>query len=194
MSWRKGQAGSTHPVPWEAGSEQSCKWLLHGAGLPSGPIPADHKAINTNTACVGGETQVTGDETQGVPGLLAAFRSSTELRKISSITERENEVFTPGPGVRPASKLWVMDWGPLCILVNRFERSWAVHWSGKGTLGPRLRAFPPAPQMWPGPGCVGGDLMLKPTMKAGLGGFCIISHHLRTIFRQGSKGEGGADS
>lgn len=29
------------------------------------------------------------------------------------------------------SKLWVMDWGPLCILVNRFERSWA-RWADQG--------------------------------------------------------------
>lgn len=32
---------------------------------------------------------------------------------------------------------------------------------------------------------MGGDLMLKPTVKAGLGGFCTNNgHHLPTIFRQ----------
>ena len=71
------------------------------------------------------------------------------------------------------SKLWVMNWDPLCILVNRFEGSWAgLGRSGKSTLGPGRGLFHQPLKCGQDLGVGGDDLMSKPTVKAGLGGFC----------------------
>lgn len=59
---------------------------------------------------------------------MRLFGPSTEAR--FQVSPREKmRVFTWAWG--ETSKLWVMDWGPLCILVNRFERSWAG-WADQG--------------------------------------------------------------
>ena len=106
-----------------------------------------------------------------VPGLLAAFKSK-HRGKISSITERQTHECLRlglgwdlkavgdelGPPLPPCEQVW-----------EGLGRAGQIR---EGHPRARKRAFPPTPQMWPGSGCVGGDLMLKPTVKAGLGRFC----------------------
>ena len=52
-------------------------------------IPADHKAINTNTFCVRGETQVTGDETQRGPRAACGFSVQAQRQEFKYHRERK---------------------------------------------------------------------------------------------------------
>lgn len=117
------------------GKLQGPSW---GASLPGPRIPADHKAINTNTFCAGGETQVNGGETETSPRAAALPDPSTAAR-LQVLQRETRRVFTHhvcGEASKPLPQVpgWAQD--PSALL-GTCSRGAGQSWADRGRLLPR---------------------------------------------------------